>query len=108
MRLTQPPLQLDRVANCCWFNGVIGFAHARGQLRKLLPAELALSIELMCKTDHAELFFRGATLDLIDNLLCRSMNQPNLDRRGAQRSQRYPEIFYVLRVLCGWSYGIRY
>src|SRR5260370_17885702 len=74
--LPQPALQLravetvlDRVANCCRFNGVIGFAHARGQLRKLLPAELALSIELMCKTDHAELFFPGKTPDLIDNLL---------------------------------------
>jgi hypothetical protein len=93
MRLTQPPLQLravetahDRVANCCRFNGVIGFAHARGQLRKLLPAELALSIELICKTDHAELFFQARRL--ISSIICCAVT--------------------VKEYLCGWSYGIRY
>ena len=56
-------------ANRCRFHSVIGFGHARGQLRQLLSAELALSVQLIGKTDHADLFFRIKALDLLDNLL---------------------------------------
>jgi hypothetical protein len=59
----------DGFANGCRFNGVIGFGHARSQVRQLLTTELTLSVQLIRKTDHAKLFLGIKTFDLLDDLL---------------------------------------
>lgn len=101
-------------ANRCRFNSVIRFGHARRQLRQLLPAELPLSIELIGKTDHAELFFRIKAFDLLDNLLrCHapmiwillppSISTANLVQFGESRVRIFTTFSIVLqlRVVAG-------
>jgi hypothetical protein len=71
MRLTQPPLQLraveaadDGFTNARRFQRRRRFRSFARPASQFLSYELALSVELIGKTDSAELLFRIKTFDL--------------------------------------------
>ena len=45
------------------------FSHARRETRQFFAGKFSLGVELIGKSNHARLIFRGETFDLLDDLL---------------------------------------
>src|SRR5215472_7445244 len=58
----------DLLANSRLFRRISGFHHAFGQAREFLSGQLSLGIQLIRKSDHAQLFFRTQAFDFFNDL----------------------------------------
>ena len=58
----------DAFPNYCCLSWIVGLSHARSEARQFLAGEFSFRVELIGKSNDAQLIFRIETLDLFDYL----------------------------------------